>query len=112
MRSNQEMSGSFGEMGNLLKQAQKMQRAIEDAEEELKRASVVGSAGGAVRIEMGGDWHVTKVELSEEALRTLDRAGLEDAIRAALRDVCTKVVRLREDRRRQITGGLDLPGIL
>ncbi len=100
-------------MGNLLKQAQKMQRAIEEAEEELKRSVVVGSAGGgAVRVELGGDWRVEKVEISEEAMRGADRETLEDSVRGALRDALGKVARLREDRRRQITGGLDLPGFL
>jgi DNA-binding YbaB/EbfC family protein len=90
-----------------------MQRAIEDAEEELRRATVVGTAGGGVvRIELGGDWRVEKVEISEDVLRTPDKAFLEDSIRGALRDAHAKVTRLREDRRRQITGGLDLPGIL
>jgi DNA-binding YbaB/EbfC family protein len=107
------MTGTFGEMGNLLKQAQKMQRAIEEAEEELKRTTVVGSAGGgAVRIEITGDWRVEKVEIADDAMRGKDRALLEDAIRGALRDGLGKVAKLREERRRQITGGLDLPGFL
>jgi DNA-binding YbaB/EbfC family protein len=107
------MTGTFGEMGNLLKQAQKMQRAIEEAEEELKRTTVLGtSGGGAVRIEVTGDWRVEKVEIADDALRGKDRSLLEDAVRGALRDALGKVAKLREERRRQITGGLDLPGFL
>jgi len=42
------MSSAFGDMGNLLKQAQKMQRDLELAREELKTARVTGTAGGGV----------------------------------------------------------------
>ena len=110
------MSSSFGEMGNLLKQAQKMQRAIEEAERELASAEVTGTAaGGLVTIELRGDWSVTKIELSDELLARAqagEKSQVEDLIRAALHDGLNKIASLRTERRRQVTGGLDLPGFL
>ena len=58
------MSGSFGEMGNLLKQAQKMQAAMDEAREELKTTTVEGTAGGGVvRIVVTGDGRVEEVQI-------------------------------------------------
>jgi len=106
------MSGSFGEMGNLLKQAQKMQRAMDEAREELKNLRVQGNAGGgAVEVEVTGDGNVEKVTLSDEAASSGDRGLLEDLILAALRDGLSKAGRIRDERLSKVTGGLDLPGL-
>lgn len=106
------MTGSFGEMGNLLKQAQKMQRAMDEAREELKRAVFDGSAGGgAVRVQVTGDGRVERVELSDEVVQGGDRPLLEDLVLAALRDGLSRAARAREERLAQVTGGLNLPGL-
>ena len=106
------MSGSFGEMGNLLKQAQKMQRAMDEAREELKEATVDGIAGGGeVRVQVSGDGRVTKVEISDEAARSGDRQMLEELLMAALRDGISRATQMRETRLAKVTGGLNLPGL-
>ena len=106
------MTGSFGEMGNLLAQAQKMQRAMEEAREELRRATFEGSAGGgAVRVQVTGDGRVERLELSDEVVRGGDRALLEDLVLAALRDGLGRAARAREERLARVTGGLNLPGL-
>lgn len=107
------MSGAFGEMGNLLKQAQKMQRAMDEARAELRDARVDGtSGGGVVKTVVTGDGQVEKLEISEEVLRASDRSMLEDLVLAAVRDGITKAQRLREERLAKVTGGLQLPGML
>jgi len=106
------MSSSFGEMGNLLKQAQKMQRAMDEAREELRDARVEGTAGGgAVRVEVTGDGRVEKVALTDEVVASGDRAMLEELLLAALRDGLTKASRMSEERLSKVTGGLNLPGL-
>lgn len=106
------MSGSFGEMGNLLKQAQKMQRAMDEAREELRTTTVEGTAGGGiVSVAVTGDGHVQKVELSDDAMRLGDKAALEDLLLAALRDGIGRATKLREERLSKVTGGLNLPGL-
>lgn len=107
------MSGSFGEMGNLLKQAQKMQRAMDEAREELRETTVEGSAGGGVvRVTVTGDGRVENVELTEEIIRAGDKALLEELLKAALADGIQKATRLREERMAKVTGGLQLPGLM
>ncbi len=104
------MSG-LGDMGNLLRQAQAMQREMDKAKAEISEARVEGSAGGGVvRVEVDGDGQVLSVELSEEADLS-DRAMVEDLLLAALRDGIGRATRLREERLSKVTGGLNLPGL-
>ena len=106
------MSGSFGEMGNLLKQAQKMQRAMDEAREELRETQVEGTAGGGVVVAtVRGDGQVEKIEISDEVAKTADRSLLEELVLAACRDAITKAHRMRDERLAKVTGGLQLPGM-
>lgn len=99
-------------MGHLLSAAQKMHQALEAAKRELSSARVEGSAGGGVvRVEFDGDLQPVKVEVSEEAWST-GREMLEDLLSAALKNGYEKASKLREERMREVTGGLDLPGLL
>ena len=107
------MSGSFGEMGNLLKQAQKMQKAMDEAREELRAATVEGTAGGGVVCAtVRGDGQVEKIEISDEALRQGDKSLLEEMVLAAVRDGIARANRLSEERLSKVTGGLNLPGLM
>lgn len=106
------MSGAFGDMGNLLKQAQKMQKDLERAREDLKTARIEGSAGGgAVRVEVDGDGQVLGVRIQPEALGAKDPGMIEDLVLAAARDAQAKATALREERIGRVSGGLNLPGL-
>jgi DNA-binding YbaB/EbfC family protein len=106
------MTGSFGEMGSLLKQAQQMQRDLDKVREELKTRTVEGSSGGgAVRVTITGDRSVTKVEISPELLAKPDKALVEDLLLAALRDGMSKATRMSSEAFSKITGGIHLPGL-
>ena len=71
-----------GELGNLLKQAQKMQREMDLARQEIAAMTVEGSAGGgAARVEVDGDGIVKAVHLSKEA------QGGDDASAQGLADL-------------------------
>lgn len=106
------MSGTFGDMGNLLRQAQEMHRQMEKAREELCKTQLEGSAGGgAVRVAVNGEGQVLKIEISKEALESRDKALLEDLVLAAVRDGLSRASTLREERLSKISGGLSLPGL-
>ena len=105
------MSGSFGEMGNLLAAAQKMQKAMEEARKELETTPVEGTAGGGVvRVTVTGDLRTRSVEIDEQAWG-MGREAVEELLQAALADGFTKADRLRSERLGQVTGGLNLPGM-
>jgi hypothetical protein len=106
------MTQSFGEYGSLLKQAQRMQRELDAAREELKKRAVEGVAGGgAVRVTFGGDRSVSKVEIAPELLVKPDRALLEDLVRAAVRDGLERTAKLEAEALARVTGGVQLPGL-
>ncbi len=105
------MSGP-GDLGNLLKQAQKMQREMDLAREEISQATLEGSAGGgAARVEVDGDGSVKAVHLSEEALSEGDKGAVEDLILAAIGDAQAKAAELKRERLSKVTGGMDMPGL-
>ena len=59
--------GMPGNMNNLMKQAQKMQRQMEESQKELEEKEFTATAGGgAVEVTVTGKKEVTKVKLSEE----------------------------------------------
>ena len=106
------MTGSFGELGSLLKQAQKMQRDLDKAREELKSTTVEGTAGtGAVRVVVTGDRQITELEISAETLRTCDKEMIEELVLAALRDGLSRASKLAEETMGKVTGGVNLPGL-
>jgi hypothetical protein len=108
------MSG-FGEMGNLLKQAQEMQRQLDAVRAELKARTVEGlAAGGAVRVEISADrTEVRGVRLSSNAPGApADPRALEEALAGALRDALRRASDAEREAIGRITGGMHLPGLL
>ena len=103
------MSGTFGEMGNLLQQAQQMQREIDRAREELKKARIEGSAGGGVRVEVDGEGMIARVSIQPDA--TADVRLLEEMVLFALRDAQARAAKMRDERLGKVMGGLPLPGL-
>ena len=106
------MSGSFGDMGNLLEQAQRMQKSLEDARSELREARIDGTAGGgAVQVSVDGMGTVQGVRVSEDAAKMGDSSMLSELVLAALTDAQTRAKREHDERMSKVTGGLNLPGL-
>ena len=104
------MSGSFGELGSLLKQAQQMQRDLDKVREELRKLTVEGVARG-VTVQVAGDRQIVKIELSDELLENGDKGVIEELLLRALRDGVTKASKLAEEKMGKVTGGVNLPGL-
>jgi len=100
-------------MGNLLKQAQEMQRQLDRVRAELRSRTVEGRAGGGiVRVEVSVDRHdVKRVEIAPDALRTADPKLLEDLVLGALQDALRRAEAEERQAIGQVTGGMHLPGI-
>jgi DNA-binding YbaB/EbfC family protein len=106
------MTGSFGELGSLLKQAQQMQRELDRVRNELRARTIEGTAGGgAVRVWVTGDRQVTKVEIAPELFKEGDKTRVEELLLGALRDGIGKASRLAEESLGKVTGGVNLPGL-
>ncbi len=105
------MSG-FGEMGNLLKQAQEMQRQLDQVRSDLRTRTVEGlAAGGSVRIELSADrTEVRGVRLAAGAPG--EPRALEESLTVALRDALRRAGEVEREAIGRITGGMNLPGLL
>jgi DNA-binding protein, ybaB/ebfC family len=96
-------------VGKLLKQAQKMQKAMEAAQSELETLVIEGSAaGGAVKATVNGQGALKAIKIDPEFLKE-DVASVEASIVAAVQDATTKAKQTSEEKMSSITGGFSLP---
>lgn len=96
-----------GNMSNLMKQAQRMQRQMEESAKELESKEFTAAAGGgAVEVTVTGKKEVTKVKLDPEAVDPDDVEMLEDLIMAATNEALRKAEEASAANVAKLTGGL------
>ena len=103
-----------GIMANLMKQAQKMQRQMEEQAKEMETKEFTATAGGgAVEVTVSGTKKVLKVKLDEEAVDPDDVEMLEDLIVAAVNEAMDKVDEVSASAMSKFTGGMggQMPGL-
>lgn len=103
-----------GNMANLMKQAQKMQRQMEEQAREMETKEFTATAGGeAVEVTVSGTKKVLKVKLDEEAVDPDDVEMLEDLIVAAVNEAMDKVDEVSASAMSKFTGGMggQMPGL-
>ncbi|MCI8598831.1 MAG: YbaB/EbfC family nucleoid-associated protein [Lachnospiraceae bacterium] len=99
--------GMPGNMNNLMKQAQKMQRQMEESKKELEEKEYTAAAGGgAVEITVSGKKEIVKVKLSEEVVDPDDIEMLEDLIMAAANQAFRQMEEDSAAAMSKLTGGL------
>jgi DNA-binding YbaB/EbfC family protein len=99
--------GMQGNMNNLMKQAQKMQRQMEENQKALEEKEFTATVGGgAVSVTVSGKREITKVTLSEEAVDPDDIEMLEDMIAAATNEALRQVESESAAVMSKLTGGL------
>ena len=99
--------GMPGSMNNLMKQAQRMQRQMEEGQKELETKEFTAKAGGgAVEVTVTGKKEITKVKLSEEAVDPEDIEMLEDLIVAATNEALRQADEANTELMSKMTGGL------
>ena len=96
-----------GNMNNLMKQAQKMQRQMEENQKALEEKEFTAAAGGGVvEVTISGKKEVTKVSLKEEVVDPDDIEMLEDLIMAAMNEAIRMQDEDQKNSMGKITGGL------
>jgi len=107
--------GGFGggNMANIMKQAQKMQRDMAKLQEELKDKTVEASAGGgAVTVIAAGNKEIKGILIKPEAVDPDDVEMLQDLILAAVNEALRKAEEMAGAEMGKITGGFGgLPGM-
>ena len=103
--------GMPGNMNNLMKQSQKMQRQMEENQKALEEKEFTAAAGGgAVEVTVSGKHEVTKVKLAEEVVDPDDIEMLEDLIVAATNEALRKMEEISQQSMSKITGGMGMGG--
>ena len=96
-----------GNMSNLMKQAQRMQRQMEESQKELETKEFTASAGGgAVEVTVSGKKEVLKVTLSEEVVDPDDIEMLQDLIIAATNEAMRQADEANAAMMSKMTGGM------
>ncbi len=98
-----------GGLGNLMKQAQKMQEDMQKIQEEIASLEVTGQAGGGlVQVVMTGRHDVRRVQIDDTLLQD-DKEMLEDLVAAAVNDAVRKVESETKEKMASVTSGLPVP---
>lgn len=101
-----------GGMNELMRQAARMQRKIEQVKEQIKdQEHAVTSAGDKVKVTVTCEGKITRVEVDPEFLK---EEGLElvcDAIAAAANGALAAADKAVEDEVAKVTGGVKLPNL-
>ena len=98
-----------GGLGNIMKQAQRMQEDMQKAQEELARMEVTGESGaGLVQVVMLGNRDIKSVKI-DESLKDEELTMLGDLLAAAVNDANRKVEATSQEKMSSLTAGLNLP---
>ena len=96
----------------LMKQAQMMQKKMQEEQAKLAEEEVEGtSGGGMVKVTLNGKFTMTKIAIDKSIIDPEDSEVLEDLIMAAYNDAKDKVDTKMNDSMSALTGGLNLGGL-
>jgi len=97
-------------IGKIMQQARKMQENMQKMQEELATKEMVGEAGGGmVRVTMGGDRSVRRVEIDPSLWQENDKDLIEDLMAAATNAALQQIETISKDQQKDMMGGPPLP---
>lgn len=101
-----------GNIQKMMKQAQKLQRQMLEAQEKLADERVEAtSGGGTVRVVADGQQNILEIKIDPEAVDPEDVEMLEDLVLAAVNEAARKSRELAEERMGTLTKGMNIPGL-
>jgi DNA-binding YbaB/EbfC family protein len=96
----------------LMRQAKKIEKAVEQAKEQLDELEVEAEAGdGLVQVKMNGRFEVRRVTIDPKAMDPAGKELLEDLVAAATNAALEKARKLSDETMEKATGGLRIPGL-
>ncbi|NVM23500.1 MAG: YbaB/EbfC family nucleoid-associated protein [Desulfobacterales bacterium] len=99
-------------MGNMLKQAQKLQSKIFKLQEEMGERTVETTVGGGmVKAVANGKQELVSIKIEPEVIDPGDVQMLEDMVVAAVNDALKKAQEMVSEEMTKLTGGFNIPGI-
>ncbi len=101
-----------GDLGNMMKQLQKMQARMEEIQAELEKTEVEGTAGGGmVKAKINGKLDLLEIAIDKEVVNPDDVEMLQDLIVAAVNQAKQKAQEMQASQMSQLTGGMNIPGL-
>jgi DNA-binding YbaB/EbfC family protein len=98
------------DMKSLMRQAQEMQKKMQDAQEKLANTDFEGnSGGGLVKAIVNGSGNAKKIEIDSSLIKVEEKDILEDLIVAAINDAKKKADDSSASSMGALTGGMNLP---
>ena len=99
-------------MGNMLKQAQKLQAKIFKLQEEMAERTVETTVGGGmVRAVANGKQQLVSIKIEPEVVDPNDVQMLEDLVVAGVNDALKKSQEMVSEEMTKLTGGFKVPGL-
>lgn len=107
------MGGMGGNIGNLMKQAQKMQQEMMKAQDELAEKTVEASAGGGVvTVVATGAKEIREIRIAKEVVDPDDIETLQDLVLAAVNEALRQADEMAKNIMGGLAGGLgNIPGL-
>ena len=100
--------GGMGNMQNMIKQAQKMQKEMQTKQEEVAKKEIETSAGGgAVVVKATGDKKIKEIIIKKEVVDPEDVEMLQDLVLTAVNEALNKA----EGMMQAELGALNIPGL-
>jgi nucleoid-associated protein EbfC len=102
-----------GGIGNLMKQAQKMQSQMAKVQEEMAGRTVEASAGGGmVTAVANGKQEILSLRIEKEVVDPEDVEMLQDLLVAAVNEALKKSQEMVSEEMSKLTGGFQIPGLM
>ncbi len=99
-----------GGLGGMMKQAQKMQADMQQAQQEIAAMEITGqSGGGLVKVTIMGTHECRRVELDPSLMEDDDKEMIEDLVAAAFNDAAQRLDSTTKERMSGVTAGMQLP---
>ena len=96
--------------GNMMKQAQQLQKKMAEAQDKLNEIEVEGtSGGGLVKVIATAKGSFKRISIDDDLLNKDEKEILEDLIIAAINDAKQKGDLAAQEEMKSVTGGLPLP---
>ena len=99
-------------LGNILKEAQKLQAQLEVIREEAAKKKVEATAGGGmVTVEANGNQELVSIKIDREVINPDDAEMLQDLVLAACNEALRKSKEMVQTELGKLTGGFKIPGL-
>ena len=99
-------------LGDLMRQAQKLQEEMQKTQEEAKKKTAEATAGGGmITVVASGSGELVSIKIEKDVVNPDDVDMLQDLILAASNEAIRRAQEIVSDEMSKITGGLQIPGM-